>query len=106
MKRLTYRVSIGVPEDVILVDYKSVEECQEWKSVFERLAYYEDLEEQGRMLIVPDIPRNKTLYWIWENEIIPVTYKRITSCVVADDGRPHIMWTRLWNSWRKRQKVA
>ncbi len=57
----------------------------------ERLKEYEDLEEQGRMLIVPDIPKNKTLYWIWENEIIPVTYKRITSCVVADDGRPHIM---------------
>ncbi len=91
MKRLTYRVNIGVPEDVILVDYKSTEECLEWKSVLERLAYYEDLEEQGRMLIVPDIPKNKTLYWIWENEIIPVTYKRITSCVVADDGRPHIM---------------
>ncbi len=47
MKRLTYRVSIGGPEDVILTDYKSVEECQEWKNVLDRLAEYEDLEEQG-----------------------------------------------------------
>lgn len=42
------------------------------------------------MLIVPEIPKNKTLYWIWGDEIMPVTYKRITSCVVANDGKPHI----------------
>lgn len=57
----------------------------------ERLKYYEDLEEQGKLLIVPQIPKNKTLYWIWGEEIMPVTYKRITSCVVDDCGNPHIM---------------
>ncbi len=53
MKRLTYRVNIGIPEDVILVDHKSTEECLEWKNVLERLAYYEDLEEQG---LLPKFP--------------------------------------------------
>lgn len=53
MKRLTYRVNIGVPEDAILVDYKSTEECLEWKNVLKRLAYYEDLEEQGLLLKLP-----------------------------------------------------
>lgn len=57
----------------------------------ERLKHYEDLEEQGKVLIVPEIPKNKTLYWIWGDKIMPVTYKRITSCVVDDDGKPHIM---------------
>lgn len=62
--------------------------CDELMS---KLMHYENLEQQGRMLIVPEIPKNKTLYWIWGNEIMPVTYKRITSCTVADDGKPYIM---------------
>ncbi len=65
MKRLTYRVNIGVPEDVILVDHKEVEECQEWKGILERLAYYEDLEEQG---LLPKFPCKvgDTVYFISE----------------------------------------
>lgn len=61
------------------------------QKAFEKLAEYEDLEEQGQILIVPKIKKNKTLYWIWENEIMPVLFKRITSCVVDDMGNPHIM---------------
>ena len=57
----------------------------------EKLSEYEDLEEQGNLLIVPDIPRNKTLYWIWGNEIMPVTYKRIVRCKVCDDRKFHIV---------------
>ena len=56
-----------------------------------KLAEYEDLEEQGKLLIVPKIKKNKTLYWVWGNEIMPVLFKRITSCVVDDKGNPHIM---------------
>ncbi len=65
--------------------------CNHIFDALNRLKEYEYLEEQGRILIVPEIPKNKTLYWIWGDEIMPVTYKRITSCVVADDGKPHIM---------------
>ncbi len=40
-------------QDVVLTDGKSVEECLEWKNVLERLAEYEDLEEQGKLLKLP-----------------------------------------------------
>ncbi len=95
MERLTEYISgyahgaEGVSDDKLTGAY-----CRgafEATACVERLAYYEDLEEQGRMLIVPKIQKNKTLYWIWGDEIMPVTYKRITSCVVSDDGKPHIM---------------
>jgi len=49
MERLTYRVNI-CGEDVVLVDRKSTEECLKWKNVLDRLATYEDLEEQGLLL--------------------------------------------------------
>lgn len=52
MERLTYRVNTGI-QDVVLTDGKSVEECLEWKNVLERLAEYEDLEEQGKLLKLP-----------------------------------------------------
>ncbi len=64
--------------------------CSCLQEVLEKLAEYEDLYEQGRLLIVPKIKRNKTLYWIWGNEIMPVLFKRITSCVVDGDGNPHV----------------
>lgn len=57
----------------------------------EKLKEYEDLDEQGRLLIVPKIKKNKTLYWVWGDEIMPVIFKRITSCVVDDSGNPHVM---------------
>lgn len=57
----------------------------------EKLAEYEDLEEQGMLLKVPQIKKNKTIYWIWEDEIMPVLFKRITSCVVDNNGNPHVM---------------
>lgn len=60
------------------------------KEIIDKLAEYESLEEQGRMLIVPQIPRNKTLYWIWGDEIMPIIYKRIRGCMVDNDGKPHI----------------
>ncbi len=59
--------------------------------MYRKLAEYEDLEEKGRLLIVPKIKKNKTLYWVWGNEIMPVLFKRITGCAVDDKGNPHIM---------------
>ena len=59
--------------------------------MYRKLAEYEDLEEKGRLLIVPKIKKNKTLYWVWGNEIMPVLFKRITDWAVDDKGKPHIM---------------
>ncbi len=57
----------------------------------ERLAEYEDLEEQGKLLIVPKIKKNKILYWIWADEIMPVLFRRIVGCAVDSGGNPHVM---------------
>ncbi len=73
MKRLTYRVNIGIPEDVILVDHKSTEECMEWKNVLERLAYYEDLEEQGLLLKLP-CKVGDTFYTIIESKVLHLRF--------------------------------
>lgn len=61
------------------------------QKAYEVVKRYEEMEEQGRILIVPQIKKNKTLYWIWGNEIMPVLFKRITSCVVDGNGKPHVM---------------
>lgn len=63
MERLTYRVNTGI-QDVVLTDGKSVEECLEWKNVLERLAEYEDLEEQGKLLKLPCAVGDM----VWDND--------------------------------------
>lgn len=75
MKRLTYRVNTGI-QDVVLTNYKSVEECLKWKDVLERLAEYEDLEEQGKL---PKLPCavGDTVYEICEGFIEPCTVEVI-----------------------------
>ena len=52
MERLTYRVNTGI-NDVVLTDKKSVDECLEWGDVLNRLAEYEDLEEEERLIRLP-----------------------------------------------------
>ncbi len=113
MERLTFKAHDGgiFVKDSDVKTFDVEDEIMHTGNAIRKLAEYEDLEEQGRMLIVPEIPKNKTLYWIWENEIMPVTYKRITSCVVADDGRPHIMCEmvtkkdRTFSETRRRKQV-
>lgn len=93
MKRLTFEIHDGgifVKES----DVKTLtveDEIIHTGNAIRKLAEYEDLEEQGMLLIVPKIKKNKTIYWIWGNEIMPVLFKRITSCVVDSNGNPHIM---------------
>ena len=77
--------------DAIMLTNENAKEYKEWK----------ELEEQGRLLIVPEIPKNKTLYWIWSDEIMPVIFKRITSCVVDNNGKPHIMCEMVTKKDRK-----
>ena len=63
MKRLTYRVNTGI-NDVVLTDKKSVDECLEWGNVLNRLAEYEDLEEQGKLLKLPVMVGGT----VWDND--------------------------------------
>lgn len=75
MKRLTYRVNTGI-QDVVLTDGKSVEECLKWKDVLERLAEYEDLEEQRNLMKLP-FAVGDTVYEICEGFIEPCTVEVI-----------------------------
>ena len=61
------------------------------QKAYEAVKRHEEMEENGQILIVPQIKKNKTLYWIWGDEIMPVLFKRITSCVVDNNGNPHVM---------------
>lgn len=41
--------------------------------------------------VIPDIPKGKTLYWIWAGEVMPVTYQGLWGgCVSPDDGHFHV----------------
>lgn len=61
------------------------------QKAYEVVKRYEEMEENGQILIVPQIKKNKTIYWIWGDEIMPVLFKRIISCVVDNNGNPHVM---------------
>lgn len=50
--------------------------CDVQKEAYARLKEYEDLEERGELLLVPEISKGKTLYWIWDGEIMPVIFKK------------------------------
>ena len=106
--RLAEYEDLGLtPEQLIEVDRLYAEKCKEltelqrsylsglelakiWAEL-EKLKEYRNLEEQGLILRVPQIKKGKTLYWIWGDEIVPVLFRRITSCVVDNNGNPHVM---------------
>lgn len=82
-------------EHCVNCDYHEPDTILTYRSLMEK-AYevvkrYEKMEDNGQILMVPQIKKNKTLYWIWGDEIMPVLFKRITSCVVDDNGKPHVM---------------
>jgi hypothetical protein len=52
---------------------------------------YYGLSEQERTVVLPDIKKGKTLYWIWVDEIMPVTYCGVRGGTVTDDGKYHIV---------------
>jgi hypothetical protein len=51
---------------------------------------YHGLTEAERTVILPDIKKGKTLYWIWADEIMPVTYTGVCYGTVTDDGKFHV----------------
>lgn len=70
----------------------------EFSEAIEKLSAYEDsgltpdevaelaqAKRDGRCVVLPNIPYNKTLYWIWDDEIMPVLYRGINGgCIDAD----------------------
>lgn len=70
---------------------------------FERLSAYEDsglspeqvqefakAKVEGRLVALPNIPKNKTLYWLWGSEIMPVRYRGINGGCVDKSGAYHV----------------
>lgn len=47
-------------------------------------------ERDGRCVVLLVIPQNKTLYWIWGNEIMPVLYRGILGGCVDRDKKYHV----------------
>ena len=48
-------------------------------------------EADGRLVVLLDIPKNKTLYWLWGDEIMPVRYKGIHHGCVEKKGIYHVV---------------
>ena len=56
----------------------------------DRLTEICDAEREGRCVVLPNIPHNKTLYWLWGDEIMPVRYKGISGGCIGDDKKYHV----------------
>lgn len=56
----------------------------------DRLKEICNAERDGRCVVLPSIPYNKTLYWIWGDEIMPVHYRGIHGGCVTKDGVYHV----------------
>lgn len=54
---------------------------------FDRLRELAEADKDGRCAVLPNIPHNKTLYWVWGDEIMPVHYKGIRGGTVTKDGK-------------------
>ena len=81
MKRLTYRANIGGAQDIILVDKKSMKECLKWKDVLERLAHYEDLEEEGKIVELPCVAGDYALFS--GGYFLPVIYVTVSQTSIT-----------------------
>jgi hypothetical protein len=53
-------------------------------------ASYNGLSEQERTVILPDIKKGKTLYWIWGDEVMPVIFWGVCGGYVDDNKKFHI----------------
>jgi hypothetical protein len=51
---------------------------------------YHGLSEQERTVVLPDIKKGKTLYWIWGDEVMPVVYRGVRGGRVTYCGKFHI----------------
>ena len=46
----------------------------------------------GKLIELLDIPLNKTLYWLWGDEIMPVRYKGINGGFVGKEKKFHVTY--------------
>jgi len=53
-------------------------------------ASYENLSRQARTIVLPDIKKGKTLYWIWGDMVMPVLYWGVCYGCVTKDKKFHI----------------
>lgn len=51
-----------------------------------KLAEYKQLETDGRLIVIPSIPYNKTLYWLWDGKIVRFKYRGINGGCVTSQG--------------------
>ena len=64
--------------------------CEENEKLKSENLTADEMQEQGRLIELPNITKNKTLYWIWGNEIMPVQYKGISGGCVDKVNQFHI----------------
>lgn len=57
--------------------------------------------DEGKIVELLDIPMNKTLYWIWGNEIMPIRYKGINGGFVDKNKKFHITYRMTTKKERK-----
>jgi len=105
MERLTKRLPNGMAYLAKVKDNE--QEIEGTKNTLEylleswqRLAAYEDIgltleraselaaaEKDGRLVVMPAIKKNSTLYWVWADEVMPVICKGISHGNVGRDGK-------------------
>lgn len=70
-------------------------ELDQWKrdsiSDKAKLGEYKILEEQGLLVKLPEIKLYKTLYWIWDKEVMPVKYMGINHGCVDEFKKYHVV---------------
>lgn len=68
----------------------SFETWKDWRITRLKAELLDALEHDGRCVILPNIPYNKTLYWLWGDEIMPVRYRGIRGGCIGDDKKYHV----------------
>jgi len=66
--------------------------CMNTQEAFQQAASYLRAIAAGKLIELLDIPLNKTLYWLWGNEIMPVRYKGINGGFVGKDKKFHVTY--------------
>ena len=79
------------PEQIKQLNDAFINSQKKLEKTFDELFKFKDLEEQGLLIKLPSIPKNKTLYWIWGKEIMPVQFKGISHGAFNKKKEFHIL---------------
>lgn len=47
------------------------------KEIYKKLYEYEQAELEGRLVMLPELKRDKILYWVWTDKIVRFKYKGV-----------------------------